>query len=261
MGNAPTAETNVFEDAENATVYYLSGTSGWGSTFGGLPAIMLSGLALNGGFERGDFTGWTLSGDTSYTSVDGGSKSGLRPYSGNYDAVLGTSGSRGYCSQTLARTAGARYEISLWLDSPDGQTPNEFLLSWNANTLFDETNIPAIGWTNLQFLVLATGSSTVLQFGFRDDFSYLALDDISVAPAEPAIASLRLSGGSLVLNAIGGRPGATYYVLASPTPGLPLGLWTPVATNVLTASENFSITLTNAVSPILRQRFYILELQ
>ena len=82
------------------------------------------------------------------------------------------------------------YLLSLWLNSPTvrgGNTPNEFSVSWNGNTLFDQMNIPSIiGWTNLQFIVVATGSSTVLQFGERDDPWYLGLDDVSVTPIPAA---------------------------------------------------------------------------
>ena len=48
--------------------------------------------------------------------------------------------------------------LSCWLDSPDGLKPNEFLVSWAGTTLFDQTNLPALGWTNLQFNVTASAS-------------------------------------------------------------------------------------------------------
>jgi PKD repeat protein len=35
----------VFNDDNNALVYYLSGTSGWSSTFGGVPAVQLTSIA------------------------------------------------------------------------------------------------------------------------------------------------------------------------------------------------------------------------
>ena len=91
-----------------------------------------------------------------------------------------SSGSFGYIYQDLSTTPGQPYLLSLWLDSPDGQTPNEFQVYWNGTTIFDQTNIAAIGWTNLQFTVAATTNDTFLVFGFRDTPSALGLDEISV---------------------------------------------------------------------------------
>ena len=41
-GNAPSLGTNVFSGDNQATVYYLPGTTGWGSTFGGRPTALWS---------------------------------------------------------------------------------------------------------------------------------------------------------------------------------------------------------------------------
>jgi hypothetical protein len=53
-------------------------------------------------------------------------------------------------------------------------------VQWNGATLFDQSDIAAATWTNLQFLVTANTSSTLLQLGFQDDPSYLGLDDVSL---------------------------------------------------------------------------------
>jgi len=220
------------------------------------------GLVLNGGFETGDFTSWLLfGGDPGDNFVDNGSISEIPAHSGEYLAALGSVGSLSYLSQALATAPGTPYTLSLWLNSPDGQTPNEFLVSWNGNTLLDRTNLPALGWTNLQFTVSATGANTILTLGFRDDLSYLGLDDVGVFPARPNVAGIRLMGTNLVLTGINGVSGQTCYVLVSTNLTLPLSQWTRVATNVLSVSGNFAITVTNTVSRNVSRRFYLFQTQ
>jgi DNA-binding beta-propeller fold protein YncE/PKD repeat protein len=216
------------------------------------------GLVLNGGFESGDFTGWSESGNFDYCSIANNSTC---VHSGNYGAELGPAGSLGYISQTLSTSPGKSYLLSLWLDSPDGQYPNECVVSWNGNILFDETNLPATGWTNLQFLVSATETNTVLELGFRDDPSYLGLDDISVVAEQPSIAGITLFGANLTINGSTGQSGQTYVTLMSTNLALPFNQWTPVATNLLNVSGNFTITVTNTVNRNIRQRYYILQQQ
>jgi PKD repeat protein len=222
------------------------------------------GLVLNGGFETGQFSDWTAAaspGNSMNFFVDNGSATGISPHSGKWLAALGSIGSLSYLTQTLPTSAGARYLLSLWLNSPDGQTPNEFLVSWNGTTLFDATNIPAIGWTNLQFFVSATGGATALKFGFQKDHYYLGLDDVSVVSARPDLGSLNFSGTNLVLNGLNGFSNGTYYVMMSTNVALPLSQWTRVATNVPGANGNFTITVNKPVTSGAAQRYYIVQLQ
>jgi uncharacterized repeat protein (TIGR03803 family) len=239
----------------------LVATNNNGATVVGFgPYIVLAfpSSILNGGFEAGTFTNWTGSGNLVGQSVTTGS---TYAHSGNYGAALGAIGSLGFLSQRIPTTAEGVYLISFWLYSGRGGPPNEFLVSWNGNVLLDKTNLIAIGWTNIQFLVTATADTAVLQFGYRNDSSYFGLDDISVVRAQPDIASISLSGTNLVVDAIGGLSGRTYYLLMGTNITQPLSQWAPVATNVPGLDGNFRITATNAVSPNARQRFYILRKQ
>jgi len=142
-------------------------------------------LIQNGGFETGDFTSWTLSGSTGGNLVTE-SFGGISPHSGNYFALLGQLGSLAYISQTVPTSPGQSYLLSFWLSNPTGEkNVTEFLVNWNTNqpsvnTIFSETNFSAFNWINEQLVVTATGTSTVLQFGFRDDPAYLGLDDVSL---------------------------------------------------------------------------------
>ena len=135
-------------------------------------------LVQNGGFETGDFSSWTLSGNTNLSAVATNSSA---VHSGEYGAQFGPSGSLGFLSQTLPTVPGAAYVISAWLNSPGGETPNAFWLEWSGHVLLNADNLGAVGWTNLLFRVTATNPSTALRFGFQDDPAYLALDDVTVS--------------------------------------------------------------------------------
>jgi PKD repeat protein len=187
-------------------------------------AVAYLGLVLNGGFENGNFFGWTLadSGLYGYDLVDTFNQSteDIQPHTGSYFARLGQSGSLGYLSQTLGTTPGAKYLLSFWLNNPDGLTPNQFLVSWNGTTIFSRTNFsatgnsPAAAWTNLQFVVTATATNTVLQFGFRDDPAAFGLDDISVVQVTPAL-TLQPQNKTVTCHS-----NATFTVAASGPPPL-----------------------------------------
>jgi FecR-like protein len=154
-------------------------------------------VVVNGGFETGNFTGWVLSGNTGFTGV-----SSAYAHTGNFGAFLGPIGSDGFLSQTLSTAVGTPYIVSFSLLS-DGGTPNDFSGSWGRSTFFSQTDIPAGNWRNLSFTTdVATGTSTVLQFGFRNDPGFLGLDDVTVIPDPP----LYLVGSGNTLTRAGSEP-------------------------------------------------------
>jgi len=222
-------------------------------------AVIYPSAILNGGFEAGTFTNWTASGNYGVSAV---SPAVNYRHSGAYGAQLYANTSLGFLSQTLTTTPGTVYSISFWLYNPTSITNNEFRVSWNGAALLDMTNLPVTGWTNIQLMVTATASTSVLQFGYRNDTAYFGLDDVSVSSVQSlGIASISRSGTNLVINGTGGLSGRTYYVLMGTNLMEPVNQWTPVATNVPGTDGNFSITLTNTVNPVATQRFYLLQLQ
>jgi hypothetical protein len=72
------------------------------------------------------------------------------------------------------------------------------------------------------------------------------------------IAGCCFTGTNLLVNVANGVAGRTYQLLACTNLTLPLSQWTPVATNVLSASGNFPVT-TNVVWPPTQQKFFILQ--
>src|SRR6185437_2416462 len=239
----------------------LIATNNNGTTVLGFgPAIVIAypTSILNGGFEAGSFTNWTRAGSFANSGI---STSALYRHSGTYGAQLFASGTLGYLSQTLSTTPGGTYLISLWLDVTNNSTANEFLVNWGGTTFMDQTNIPKIGWTNIQFLVTATGNTTALQLGYRNDSAYFGLDDVSVVSAQPVIANFTFSGANLLLNNTGGLSNHVYYVLESTNAAAPLNLWTPIATNNPGANGNFNFTITNAIDPTAPREFYIIQMK
>jgi hypothetical protein len=67
QGNVPTIGGNVFY-GNSTTVYYLPGTTGWGSIFGGRPAVLWNPHATALGRVDGMF-GFTIIGPTNATIV------------------------------------------------------------------------------------------------------------------------------------------------------------------------------------------------
>lgn len=95
-------------------------------------------------------------------------------------------------------------------------------------------------------------------YGTLSDWPVL---EISAAP-RPGLLSISVSRTNVVLTGTNGAAGGLYYVLSSTNAAFPLNQWLPVATNVLSASGNFAITVTNAASANAPSRqFFTLRAQ
>jgi hypothetical protein len=153
-------------------------------------------LVANGGFES-NLTGWTTSGFTSL-GFDFGIDSSFA-HSGSNSFQGGAIESLGFLSQTLATVPGTSYNIDLWLAS-DGFFENELQVLWNGTVVFDRKDLFPQGFTQIVIDPVATGASTTLAFGFRDDSGFLHIDDVSVraVSAVPEPSSLALLGIGIV---------------------------------------------------------------
>ena len=164
-------------------------------------------LVVNGGFESGKFLpGWTYSATLDYAGVDKFPPD--LPHSGIFYGYFGNYNTRdnttlmGFLSQTIATTPGASYEVSFWLWSygVPGNISNQFQAKWDGNIIFAQTDIPGdwpVIYTQYQFTEVATGSSTVLEFGLSNVPGWMYMDDISVNQV-PIPGAVWLLGSGLV---------------------------------------------------------------
>jgi hypothetical protein len=179
--------TNTLIGTASANVVFLDESSGVKQ----LREIQF--VSGNGGFENGDFTNWTVTGNSAVNyviSIDNSSFTGTSPitgvddpefiHTGLYGAFLGQAATLGSLAQTLPTTPGRSYQVSFWVQNPANGTPNEFRAAWDSTTLFDQVNMGPFAWTNLQFTVTAERTNSVLKFFSRNDREAFALDDVTV---------------------------------------------------------------------------------
>jgi hypothetical protein len=219
-------------------------------------------VVANGGFETKDFSDWILAGDDGSSNyVDNGHYTGITAHSGSYFAVmLSPAGPLPTLSQTVAAFSGQPYTLSFWLENPNafggGTSPNQFAVSWNGTSLFNQVNVPTISsWTNFQFRVVSPGTSSTIQFAAVNLHGVFALDDVSLTPMPlPQFLSVGQSKGvfTTTWSAVAGQNYQVQY-----STNLAGTNWINL-TNSFTATST-TVTTTNAITGT-GPRFYRIEL-
>jgi hypothetical protein len=128
---------------------------------------------------------------------------------------------------------------------------------WQTNSV----TLPMNGSGNYTMFVQVDANNAIYEANLGDKVSAGVSGTFTLIPPLLDITSFSFSGMNLVVNGANGLSGATYYVLMSTNLTQPLSQWTRVATNILSASGNFTITATNSVDPHAPQRMYILQMQ
>lgn len=147
---------------------------------------------VNGDFETGNLTGWTIS-SCGFTGVDGGAS-----HSGSFGLFSGNIGSPCVLTQSVSTTIGTQYSFSFWLRNVSGGSPNSFQALFGGQSLLSSIDGPGTGYALQTFNVTATSTSSELRFQLRHDPSFWDLDDVSLTPTtvtpEPSTVALIAAG-------------------------------------------------------------------
>ncbi len=172
-------------------------------------------VVLNGGFETGDLTDWTLGSGASW-EVSSGSA-----FAGSFFATTGCVGAQcitgsatqqAALSQVLTDTAGSTYTLTFEFNTGNNGTPNELDVLWNGVSVLDLGSGGTLGVVGSSGVydffsvsgLVGTGSDKLTFLG-RQDPGFNQLDNVSVTNSSSAVpepSTFVLIGGILPVLAI-----------------------------------------------------------
>jgi MYXO-CTERM domain-containing protein len=162
----------------------------------GAPA-MATELVSNGGFETGDFTGWTQFGDPSYTGVDNGGS--FPAHGGSFTGYFGPI-TAGGIQQALTANIGDVVTVSFYYAQAFGSPGESMTVTLGSVPVFSAADFTNTAYTQFTGNFTVADTNPMLTFTFVDPPDYVLVDDVSVSPA-PAPGALALAGiASLTLR-------------------------------------------------------------
>jgi hypothetical protein len=154
-------------------------------------------LLVNGSFETGDVTGWTIFGDFSFSGVSG-AFDGVAPEDGNYQVFLGSVSTTGGIYQTFTDTPGVEYTATGWYTGIGGP-PSSLEISLDSTDIINLNPAPSDGvYTEFVYQFIGTGSDTVTITSYQLP-SYNLVDNFTVTTStvpEPSTWAMMLLGFS-----------------------------------------------------------------
>ncbi len=264
-GAGTTVTVSLNANANHFLITHASGNVAFNNSTAGTTQNRQFDLYVgNGGFETGGLDDWTYVGSTLHTfalaaddlDVAGQDALDSQPdelfvRSGLYGGYLGEWPNNGTLSQSVPTTAGQKLLVSFWLtsvaDDQGDTTPNGFAAKWNGSTLFTGADLPAFGWTNMQYTVASAGASGTLEFDFNNTPGAFGLDDVTVEALPGLILNSTVApGGNIALswNAVSN----TSYQIQSTT-NLTGSNWINVGSPILATNNVVSVSLPTGGAP------------